>query len=450
MSGLIIQPLATFASIFIYACSAILISSIAPRKKEPDRLSLSLWVSDLCFRRVVGSRPHRNLVPGCILRPASADNYNTAFLSRDTDSLFFSINFKCITSSGSAEHCLDRGMGTTTMQVYRADNTPHDETFMSLLSSQRELLQQLTMENSIRRSDLSATSSTTRLNNRKYEPHLHVNTSAQESHVTDRSLVDHPSTSDFVFSKRFSLGFGNLDNFGLPSFNLDRDFDLMEDSCAPKAHKFGAGKRLSKVEDPDLEECPIRRKKRRLSSLGFLSSSFFEDHLKPGRRDSLQMLCDLKVDRKDEEEDDDEIIGDDDGTEIVIVDGDAESCDEDEPEETPSNMVENYAKDPLLESKDISSFEEADELIASDHLVELDHPKASHKPMDTAKLKSFLESFNHAMERSQKSQQDIHDWDRKMGLKRSHSKTMRLSSRSRKKLRAFMKKEINSLGSKLL
>jgi hypothetical protein len=48
----------------------------------------------------------------------------------------------------------------------------------------------------------------------------------------------------------------------------------------------------------------------------------------------------------------------------------------------------------------------------------------------------ILNKFRVSMERSQKSQQDIHDWDRKMGLKRSHSKTMRLTTRSRKKLRA--------------
>ena len=44
-------------------------------------------------------------------------------------------------------------------------------------------------------------------------------------------------------------------------------------------------------------------------------------------------------------------------------------------------------------------------------------------------------NFVLAMEKSMKSQQDIHDWDRKMGLKRSHSKTMRLSMRSRNRLR---------------
>lgn len=56
--------------------------------------------------------------------------------------------------------------------------------------------------------------------------------------------------------------------------------------------------------------------------------------------------------------------------------------------------------------------------------------------------KDILITFDAAMGRSQDSQQQIHDWDKKMGLKRSHSKTMRLSSRSRKLLRQFTQKDI--------
>lgn len=55
--------------------------------------------------------------------------------------------------------------------------------------------------------------------------------------------------------------------------------------------------------------------------------------------------------------------------------------------------------------------------------------------IDLATLRGEFENFVIAMEKSIKSQQDIHDWDRMMGLKRSHSKTMRLSMRSRNKLR---------------
>ena len=58
--------------------------------------------------------------------------------------------------------------------------------------------------------------------------------------------------------------------------------------------------------------------------------------------------------------------------------------------------------------------------------------------IDSMALKREFKNFIAAMEKSIKSQQDIHDWDRKMGLKRSHSKTMRLSMRSRKKLRKIV------------
>jgi len=54
---------------------------------------------------------------------------------------------------------------------------------------------------------------------------------------------------------------------------------------------------------------------------------------------------------------------------------------------------------------------------------------------DRSKFKYECKNFALAMEKSAKSQQDIHKWDRMMGLKRSHSKTMRLSRKSRSELK---------------
>jgi len=48
-------------------------------------------------------------------------------------------------------------------------------------------------------------------------------------------------------------------------------------------------------------------------------------------------------------------------------------------------------------------------------------------------------NFASAMETSQFSQQSIHDWDRKFGLRRAHSKTMRESARSRRKVLELLK-----------
>ena len=66
---------------------------------------------------------------------------------------------------------------------------------------------------------------------------------------------------------------------------------------------------------------------------------------------------------------------------------------------------------------------------------------ASHKPSSQGENnkppsseKPSLNAFILAMERSRKSQEMLHDWDKKMGLKRSHSKTMRMSRTSRKGL----------------
>jgi hypothetical protein len=57
-----------------------------------------------------------------------------------------------------------------------------------------------------------------------------------------------------------------------------------------------------------------------------------------------------------------------------------------------------------------------------------------------------IPQFATSMEASQFSQQSIHDWDKKFGLRRTHSKTMRESARSRKNVLEFLKGD----GSELL
>eukprot|EP00980_Cylindrotheca_fusiformis_P012349 scaffold3031_cov102-Cylindrotheca_fusiformis.AAC.9 len=51
-----------------------------------------------------------------------------------------------------------------------------------------------------------------------------------------------------------------------------------------------------------------------------------------------------------------------------------------------------------------------------------------------------VKRFAEALDKSTNSQQEIHNWDRKMGLKRSHSKTMTMSMQSRKKLKFLVKR----------
>jgi hypothetical protein len=71
--------------------------------------------------------------------------------------------------------------------------------------------------------------------------------------------------------------------------------------------------------------------------------------------------------------------------------------------------------------------------------------------IDTNAVKDIFDGFSNSMNESLKSQQCIHEWDKKMGLKRSHSKTMRMSMRTRKKLRIALKKDMmQTISSSLL
>jgi len=55
--------------------------------------------------------------------------------------------------------------------------------------------------------------------------------------------------------------------------------------------------------------------------------------------------------------------------------------------------------------------------------------------IEKAEVDRKVKTLSEALEKTSKSQQEIQKWDRKMGLKRSHSKTMTMSMQSRKKLK---------------
>uniref|UniRef100_A0A7S2HJ52 Uncharacterized protein n=1 Tax=Helicotheca tamesis TaxID=374047 RepID=A0A7S2HJ52_9STRA len=63
----------------------------------------------------------------------------------------------------------------------------------------------------------------------------------------------------------------------------------------------------------------------------------------------------------------------------------------------------------------------------------------SSAPTPVVPLLSAVSGLISCMDMSEKSEQEIHDWDRNMGLRRSHSKTMRATARSRKKLQQLQK-----------
>mmetsp|Transcript_21705 Transcript_21705/g.41121 ORF Transcript_21705/g.41121 Transcript_21705/m.41121 type:complete len:292 (-) Transcript_21705:184-1059(-) len=284
-------------------------------------------------------------------------------------------------------------------------NADSDQAFLSLLSSQRELLNRLNME-ATATSKCNQDSVTTK----------DLNCSNHRPACTNHSISERRSSLDFVMSKRLSIGFG-CDPFSfsftdakselVPSSWKDEDMDLFSVDKRSKEDAFGF-------------EVTKRRKKRRMSSLGFLSPMFFEENLeKPSRRDSITFGPD----------ENDPLVSDD----LAV----------EEPAETKSQSSEESKDTEESEEKDQQEEDEDDD--ASTGSVSVEPIDYAQPRLDPVKFRETMEAFHNSMEMSQNSQQAIHDWDRKMGLKRSHSKTMRLSTRSRKKLRAIMKKEISNL-----
>jgi hypothetical protein len=208
------------------------------------------------------------------------------------------------------------------------------------------------------------------------------------------SIADERSIGCMQFlSKRFSIGFGNFpDPFSMIPSRFDED---VNDGV------YAPGK-------PDkLIDNEFHRKKRRMSSLGFLSPSFFEEHakVKENRRSSIASVATMN---------------------------------------SLASLSHPFEKDDNDDYSDVSSI---DSEVHNGFMFGQTGPVApfQNKGFEKMKMKDIMIAFTEAMVKSQKSQQAIHDWDRKMGLKRSHSKTMRLTMRSRKKLRMMLRKELHAL-----
>lgn len=191
-------------------------------------------------------------------------------------------------------------------------------------------------------------------------------------------------TDNVLLSRRLSVGIGN-DSFILPDAQFDSD--QYTNSF------FDANNGVGKKRSMDLSD-PLNSKKRR-TTLSFL------DYIFEKNEESKQPIPPKPVKQRIEYDD-----SDDDDYGVIV--------------------------------EDVSSDDESD--YGRDYAEDDSRPK-----IDLIEVKEKMVSFDGAMGSSQDSQQAIHDWDRKMGLKRSHSKTMRLSSRSRKQLREIMKQDIKEL-----
>ena len=251
-------------------------------------------------------------------------------------------------------------------------NMQNDEAFLSLLSSQRQLLSQLNRENQIMRN----------ASENLYRPPVHHQqglnafcTNVAPIEPSNRHPIQRRSSLDMLLSRRMSMGYmpEQVVLPALPAAGYSAEVPGNSQSTNEK-------KRDAKLAGNEMEDNFRWKRQRPMTNEGleFLSSNLLDamKGMKTGDR------------AVDEEEDDD-------------------------------------AVEPIP---------------IADHCVRQMHPLMT---IDPVLLKKAWENFTSAMARSQKSQQDIHDWDRKMGLKRSHSKTMRLSSRSRKKLAAILTDEIN-------
>ncbi len=245
-------------------------------------------------------------------------------------------------------------------------NVNNDDAFLSLLSSQRELLNRLNREGASKKEQ--QTRNTMDQSNKRKRGSIIAS-------IDPLSLMNTPipaqsSSLDVLFSQRLSMNFGG-DFFAFPPAD---SYSFTDEEKIRNSESF----------DP-------RRMKRRRSSLGLLSSIVYDDPQRlPNRR--LSMISTLS------------------GS-MGLTDGFDHEY-----------MFENFEPAPAFNTS-----------------VQLD-PSI---PPDI--VRENLSSFASSMDESTKSQQDIHAWDRKMGLKRSHSKTMRMTMRSRKKLRALLKKDINSV-----
>jgi hypothetical protein len=261
----------------------------------------------------------------------------------------------------------------------------HDEAFLTLLSSQRELLNQLNMESALRREQTAQTRRPAKPKRGSilgFDPYSLMNRPLIEKRgsilgsdptlLLNQPIQERRGSLDMILSKRLSLGMGN-DGYMPPSMFTETDISF-QGSASNKEGKA----------EVDFGDAMFRKMKRRRSSMGL---SWFLDDPKQLRRLSTASMMSL-------------------------------------PKPTYTDEAK-YGPQDAQEAEPLSKRFQLD------------------PNFDLATLKDAMQTCTDAMAKSAQSQQDIHDWDRKMGLKKSHSKTMRLSSRSRKKLRAAFKKEIS-------
>lgn len=108
-----------------------------------------------------------------------------------------------------------------------------------------------------------------------------------------------------------------------------------------------------------------------------------------------------------------------------------------------SNLPDSL--EDIFKSRDQTTQKDDDQKPAAAQRRRKSTTEANDKESSTESSEPFIDvkelrKFADVLEKSVRSQQEIQKWDRKMGLKRSHSKTMTMSMQSRKKLKNLITK----------
>jgi hypothetical protein len=299
----------------------------------------------------------------------------------------------------------------------------NDATFQWLLSTQGEMSNSLISERRLQEDQY----------NQCNDPAVHGDWS---NAATNQSIGFETFRTDKVaISKRMSVGVG-ADRFNMPDPNFDSD--QFAESF------YDEGKKRPK----DWNEDSMNKKQTRRTTLSILDY-IFEQNGEPKTNTVSKQSEKVKnrVEYMDSDDDDDY------GMIVEDVSDDSESEAEsffdyifDKNREPKTSTVMEQSKKvknrvEYMDSDD-DDYGVIVEDVSDDSESEADDEDDDEPKMAPEEAKKHLVLFEGLMEQSQDSQQKIHDWDRKMGLKRSHSKTMRLSSRSRKQLRKFTQKDI--------
>lgn len=241
--------------------------------------------------------------------------------------------------------------------------------------------------------------------------------------LTNMAISDAVQPCQEIVTRRFSIGLS-----GLSAHNVSRSmFDeaILNDKVQSMRHYFD-------VECQKELEVRVGTEKRKQdfdlkSSLSKMkvSTNFFDDVCPPAvRRSSIDSVESFATESVSD--DDMASVECDDQHHNPYVDAYSYYQDSNEEQERPAKVARRISQ------------------------IQVPPPKSvSFSLVPSSEIKGAIEAFTSSMTKSIESQQAIHDWDRKMGLKRSHSKTMRLSMRSRKRLKIMLKKElVKSLKSK--